>query len=355
MKKLIINERQLSRLVSFIMEDSEKPSEEDIKYKNQKKLNAEIQNEFFSFLNQIQVCDDILFFVGDAKLLDGKGPIMDQKSVKVLTLRAYNVTGDGVKAKVVDVKGRLPFKKDDLYYVKSDAFNLDGDSGYSILYKITKEKNKRGKEIEKYTPQRLSDVLTFDYIDNKNQCEGNLPDIDSLSKNTIKQWFSKMDDMLRQSIYEPGFLGMDNIFFFPLGFKAMDKILAKYGLSIKKDNINYKNKVKFKILTKPSKNNTPLKLGAQILGTIDYKGNIVVNNYYFEIDDGNDIYPDAKIKTNVYSKTKTSKIFLFPMTIEILGFTDYNQTDPNSNKPEKEETPTTKDGEDNIPKDSNTE
>ena len=38
--------------------------------------------------------------------------------------------------------------------------------------------------------------------------------------------------------YKPGFLGMDNFFFFPKGYLAMDEILAKFGLSVNAKNNN---------------------------------------------------------------------------------------------------------------------
>jgi len=331
MKKIKLTENQLTKLLSFIMEVDNQDKKDE---KKKKKLYDEIKNEFVTQLKNAKVCDDIIVYTGED---NGKEWI--KETIKTMTFRVSSIGKDGLLIKLIDAKGGIDLKIGTVYSINiKRAFNLSDNTGFIILDERQKVKDKEGNETYNYLPIKIDNVLTCEIIENKNDCEQDIPDSKIHAEKVAKEWMKSIDKILTSQIYEPGLFGMDNMFFFPKGFKAMDSILSKYGLSVKKNEYDdFKtDTIVFKVIGASEKSTL---LNKEIKGVINYKNDIEVKDYYFEIDNNVELKKGAEIKAKLYTKTKTSSLFRYDVTIQILGFnkvkSDTKKPKNNDNSPEQ--------------------
>jgi len=139
---------------------------------------------------------------------------------------------------------------------------------------------------EKYQGLYLTNVLIFEKEESvfyKSQID-TLPiyqnQIEQTLKNKLgkksKEWTTKANEIVSQMYYKPGLFGMENAFFFGVGYLPLDNILKKYGLSVKEDE--YESKIKITGDAIPPY----LQKGGEYKGTINY------DNYFVKIQSGTD-------------------------------------------------------------------
>ena len=337
-KKILITERQLDRLVSFIIEadnpnnvqsnnaensidngpsdgandgvDNEKKKKEEDK-KNEKIL-EEIKGEFNRGLNGAKPCDDICIWFGD---VDEENKWIFEK-LSILILRVLSIGADGLSLKAIEVKGELPFKEDKIYMIKfNDCFNIENGEAYLRFYLLGNELNPE-EDPNIIKTFNIKKFLSFEVISNKNNCKKPIVNVNDISIKQAKLYKRQVDKILKSMEYTPGLFGMNNIFFLPKGFSAMDDILSKYGLSVNRHNYHEDNVV-FNILEKPKKGG--FEKNAYIKGIIDFEHNIKVGEWLFEVPKDQKISKGQIFNVNVYKVTSKTKVFQYKTKIEILG------------------------------------
>lgn len=324
MKKLIITEEQFGRLVNFLSETNK--NNENVKKERKQRIADELRSEFNETIKSLKVCDDLYILCSK---IDKKEKLVEgSKTIIVLRVTATNKKGIRFKALRVIGQGS-PIEKNKIYDVHySDFFNI-ADDGILLKFYLP---DSDGKFITQ------SDFQIYKAVSNNGDCKRNYSEPTQVAAELNDIWLKSIDKLLQKSEYQKGLFGMNNIFFFPKGFQAMDDILAKYGLKVNK----YKSKgntVEFKILSKPNFQ-AGLKKDAIVKGTIDYKHNIIVNKLYFKVPDDEKIIEGNKLKVSVYSITSKSEKELGYLDILIL------KSEIDSPKIEKE----MKQGEENVKK-----
>lgn len=342
MKKIKLTENQLTNLLSFIMEADNQDKKDE---KKKKKLYDEIKNEFVTQLKNAKVCDDIIIYTGED---DGEKWV--KETIKTMTFRVSSIGKTGLLIKLIDAKGGVNFKIDTVYSIDiTHAFNLSDNTGFLILDERQTTKDKEGNETYNYSPIKIDNVLSCEVIENENNCDQGIPDSKIHAEKVAKEWMKSIDNILKSQIYEPGLFGMNNMFFFPKGFKAMDDILSKYGLSVKKNEYSdiKTDTIIFKVIGASEKSNL---LNKEIKGIINYKNDIEVKDLYFEIDNNTEIKKGAEIKAKLYTKTKTSSLFRYEVTIQILGFSKVKSSEKTAKN--KDNSPEQSRNNDNPPEQS---
>ena len=316
MKKLILTEIQLSGLVSYLLEAD---SEEDIPTKEEQEKNRkileEIRTEFNGSLKKMNSCDDLIILFSEIYKEDEKF-VQDSKSLVVL--RAMGTTKKGIRFKAVRLSGKeTGIIKDNVYdMMYNNSFNITDEGANLKLYLADIKKDKNGKT----PPSKLITVDNFQIykvVKNNGDCKKQTVEPDTTIIELGDVWKKSVDKLLQQVEYQASLFGMNNFFFFPKGFAAMDDILKKYGLSVNKRRRSESDFVLFKVLSKP-KTQSSLKKGGEVEGTIDHKNNIEVGKLYIEVPDGQKIIKGEKFNVKVYSVTKSTKAFMHDSTIEIL-------------------------------------
>jgi len=352
MKKLIVTEQQLDRLVSFILEADLPARQSDItKYgaqsSNQAPDNGEFapyemydektndwskvdpksevgakkleilkqtKETFISVLRTAKECDDITIWFGDVD----KSNKWTAESIGILSLRVLSIGADGIRVKIVHVKdseGKIDATKDKVYAFKfDDCFNITKEGGSIKLYILETAADKEGDKMNFGRNFVIDKFLSFEIISNNGNCKQGLPDYNDITEKMAKRWLAQVDKILKATEYTPGLFGMNNIFFFPKGFAAMDSILAKYGLKV--DKKPTEDKVVFNVLDKSKKGG--IEKNAYVQGIIDFENNIMVGDTLLEVPKGQEIVKGQKFEVSVFRKTSKSKLFLYKTRIEIL-------------------------------------
>lgn len=347
-KKILITERQLDRLVSFIIEadnpnnvqsnnaensidngpsdganddvDNEKKKKEE-EEKN-KKILEEIKGEFNRGLNGAKPCDDITIWFGD---VDEEDKWIFEK-LSILILRVLSIGTDGMSVKSINVEGNLPLKKNEIYMIKfNDCFNIENSGAYLRFYLLGNElKPEEDPNIIKTF--NIRKFLSFEVISNKNNCKKPIVNVNDISIKQAKLYKGQVDKILKSMEYTPGLFGMNNIFFFPKGFSAMDDILSKYGLSVDKHHHYYNDdEVVFKIIGEIKDEN--FKKNTNIKGIINFENNIIVDEWLFEVPKGQKILKGEIFNVNVYELILKTKEFKYKTKIEILDTKRKNDND----------------------------
>lgn len=307
MKKLILTEKQLDRLVSYLFEDD---SDKDKKLK----ILEELRTEFNNALKEMSTCDDLILMFSDEK----------EKNKSIVVLRSMTLYDNGLKLKAIKIFGpQNSIQKNGVYQVHfKDFFNIGGDGAWLKLYFLTETGEEGETEI---TPVGVKDFKIYKIITNSNNCKKDTAAPEKIFAELDDTWKKAVDKLMQRTQYTPGLFGMNNIFFFPKGFAAMDDILKKYGLSVKKKDVG--EKVTFKVLSKP-KTKSILRQGATIEGRIDHKNNIELNKLYLEVSNDGKIEEGAELEVSVYSTTTKSRAFLEKLNIEIIAVKRSNDSNP---------------------------
>jgi hypothetical protein len=212
MKKLILTETQLDYLKMFLLLE-ENGNEDGLK-----EFVKSIKNEFVSNIGKHNIGNYVTFAFGEVEK-DGK---WQSDGLQLITFKILDVEDGGVV--------RLKFVTSEGPKTKIDG--LPEDSVLTLYSKgnfgfhFSKQKPSVGFNVDKdiiKIPNFLSYIITP-----KEEKTTALAAAEKAQSN----WLEKNRAFNKKMIYEPSFLGMDNFFFFPRGYMAMDDILKKFGLNV---------------------------------------------------------------------------------------------------------------------------
>lgn len=213
--------------------------------------------------------------------------MVDEKTQSICSFLIRSINKKTLKCEFIGSKGEYnPFILKDIIYISKKG-NINP---IKKLITVTKKYDDSFKRITLNnflgysTTQDLSDVqinssvlksvISHEFDKLNNQWGKYVEKINNLQKYDISSW-------------EPGLLGMDNIFFHPYGTSAMDDILSKYGIDDKsldnednENNIKEFNKIKFRVIGKEiSLSNVSLKEKGEYVGTIKNDTNEILVKY----------------------------------------------------------------------------
>lgn len=301
MKKLIITESQLKSLKTFLFEA--KKNDEEIQ-----SFIKEIKKEFISTINANSVGDYVTFTFGNVEK-DGNWV---NDSLSILTFKILETgagDGTGVKLEFVTSEGKETTINNSQ---KGNIFMLYPRGTEGIHFR--KQKANVGflpvdGEGKKSKPILIPEFISFIVTSKDEKTNAILA-----AEKAQQKWLEANDKFNKSMQYKPGFLGMDNFFFFPKGYLAMDKTLAKFGLSVH----NNQNRITFKI-----KNNISVKGEKTLASNSNLKG-------YSSLENGQEVY-------TIPSPSGTGGKFIFDITdkhietgsTDIDAFVTYKDADGN--------------------------
>ena len=303
MKRIIITESQAKAIKKYLNEATD-PAEEYAK---------EVEAEFISSLSSIKVGQKLALIFGK----EGDDGAWVESELTIVTFIVSEINEDELILKHIISKGkqttlnRLGDKQRYILPIKG-GFIFNGGNPY---IKIGLEVN--GKR----DFANIQNFLQFEIVDSD-------LDVDSILDSTHAKWEAIRKELMSKSEYEPSWFGMDNFFFYPKGFRVMDKIASKYGADIKDTQ-----SIKFTITgptigvvgKKDSKAIGRLLQGGKYIGSYDSDNNkidIEESNTTFEIkfQEGDKVAPGAeyfvlidiivggKVLTKQESRIKVTKI-----------------------------------------------
>lgn len=220
MKKLILRESQFELLKTFLFEANQANETEE-------KLRAfiqELKKEFINAISNNSAGDFVTFTFGDVEK-DGKW-VSD--SLSILTFKILQTgagDGTGVMIEFVTSHGN-----DTDITEKGSKYMLYPKGVNGIHFRQQKamvgflpvdDEGKTGRVI--LIPEFISFIVT-----SKDEKTNAI----LAAEKAQQKWFEANKKFNKGMVYKPGFLGMDNFFFFPKGSLAIEDTLAKFGLSI---------------------------------------------------------------------------------------------------------------------------
>lgn len=233
MKRLILTESQLKDLQSYLIVEADKNDSRG----ELGEFVKQIKQTFISTITKANVGDFISFVFWLENKEDAEAEITSQS---VSTFQIIEIDGSNLKLKFI-----TPFGKNNI------NFNLNagdmvmlyptGVAGIHFRNQVANigvipidEEGKLGKPI-------IAGNFKFFKITDS----GKKTNAVEVAKEGMDEWRTELKKFNDSMTYKPGFLGMDNFFFFPSGYLAMDKILAKFGLSV---DTTQDTKIKFRVL-----------------------------------------------------------------------------------------------------------
>jgi hypothetical protein len=222
MKKLILTETQIEKLKSHLL------TEDENREGKLKEFVKSIKEEFITSVGKHNIGNYITFAFGDVDK-DGK---WESDGLRLITFRIVDVTEYGaIELEFVTNEG------------PKTALNNVPEDTKIVLY----SKGTKGFHFAKQTPSVGFDIGEdliiipnfIAYIITEKETKTTAIEA---SKKAQEKWMVANEKFNKAMVYEPSFLGMDNFFFFPKGYMAMDKVLDKFGLSVSEVN-----RVKIKI------------------------------------------------------------------------------------------------------------
>lgn len=328
-KKIIITEEQLKSLVSYIKEaDEEVEDDSTVEPEGEDKTRQileEIQGEFIRNLSDAQIFDDIAFAFGD---VDEEGVII-KDSLKTVVLRVLSKGSLGVRAKLMNSSG-IHFPKPTAGGEEEGAATVDDNVIILVdknSFRIVKEKddyvgqiglkmvtgNKENGDEIYGSPHVFNDFLYTEKIPNGGDENSPIQNEEELKANveTKIPSFDKIDKTLTNTEFSPALFGMDNIFFYPKGFAAMDNILSKYGTSVNRgEKAKY---ISFSIIT--GLKDTSLKTGIDVkkaeIETLGGTTKFRIKDNVLELPEDAELKDGEKIDVKVYGTDRKGKTSLF--------------------------------------------
>lgn len=233
-------------------------------------LNALINNEFTQALASLKLGDFIHLTFG--KLNDEEEIEMD--TVSIATLVVKDIEQDKIKTKFIGGKGQyLPFENNQIVNIFKNN-SIDPVKGF-IQVSVNE-----GDEEKKVN---LPNFLGFTESDSLEGGQLGANDLEKIISSNAESLTANWDNFKGKAIgvknWEPGFLGMDNIFFFPTGFLAADDILNKYGLSADSGMVKDFRRIRVKIIGQDMLvGEYGLKKGSEHVGKINLKNQILIRD-----------------------------------------------------------------------------
>lgn len=285
-KKIRLKEGQVKNLISRLVTemdfittttaDVEMPDDTKTIEKTEKRTNIlkEIKQEFINdLMYDAKPCDDIKFYFGE---VDEETDEWIPNKIFCLVFRVVSSDKTNLQLKLIKVFGKpKPSLKTgeafNLYF--QNTFNLKKEGAYIKLFHQP-DINDNSTVI----PVAIDDFLLYELIDNKSDCKAETEKAENFEEKSRKWrgWATKRFPEVMKSLakteYTPGLFGMDNIFFFPRGFKAMDDIFRKYNMYVKdlSDTDEDTDKIKFNIVRlEKNVGDTDIKVGATLMGRLN--------------------------------------------------------------------------------------
>lgn len=218
MKKLIITESQYNYLKQRIDE----ASNDDSKMRD---FVTEIKKSFLGTLSSSKIGDFVTF---DFCNISEDGT-WDKSTLSMITFKIIGKDNYAVKLEFVTSEGKET-------HINSHgkgsnpnvgvSFDVSKKSPTVVFIPISKDgTGGEGKPIS------IPNFTSFIITDKKTKTNSI-----KASEEAHNKWMEANQKFNNSMNYEPGLLGMDNFFFFPKGYLAMDDILRKFGLSAKNND-----------------------------------------------------------------------------------------------------------------------
>ena len=189
----------------------------------------EANNSLHDLINQEYAMEIANVGVGDfVHLTFGKldeNDEIEEDTKTIATLVVKEVDKDYLTTTFLGAKGAFnPFEKDQTVFIpKRNA--IDPIKGFINVNKLEGDKTK-SINIPNFLGFMFNKTLEGGQLDPE--------ELETMIKTTSDVVDTKWDNFKGRAVgvktWEPGFLGMDNAFFFPTGFMAADDILSKYGI-----------------------------------------------------------------------------------------------------------------------------
>jgi len=245
MKKIIIRESQFIKLKKIISEN---------KTIDLKEFYKEVQNQFNDVISHLNIGDNLIF--GSAEIERTKNGYKP-KNFNVYTFIVTNLSNNQVTLHYVNTGQKKTQFGQTKYYLTPNSFRFKNEKPVVIL----KDENGKPREIDDFVSVESYDmqsVLNLDPDDellkkvlndiDKNVDQEKAADEERKLQNELerkskenankfeeegfKKWLENVKHLRDEIIFKPGFLGMNNYFFYPTGIVAMNDILKKYGLGV---------------------------------------------------------------------------------------------------------------------------
>ena len=260
MKRLIVTESQLENLQTYLISEATDKDRGAVG-----EFVKEVKQKFVSTITNASVGDFVEFIFGLVDEANKWVPTSISKSV----FEIMELDGENVKLKFVAEGGNennlnRQAKIGDTFmlYPKGTVGIHFRNRAANVGFIPIIDDGKLGKL---GTPIVIGEFITFIISPG-----GVKTNPEKLAEKAEGQWSEEIEKFNKTMYFEPGMFGMDNFFFFPKGYAAMDKILSKYGLGVgRSDN----TKVRFMVLDSdiiggPEK----LNKNAKYLGVMDKDG-----------------------------------------------------------------------------------
>jgi hypothetical protein len=233
MKRLILTESQLENLQNYLIVEADKNDGIDALNEFVK----QIKQTFINTITKHRVGDFISFVFW---LENNEDPDAEVTSQSVSTFQIMEIDGSNLKLKFV-----TDFRQNNINNnLNSGDVVMLYPSGVSGIHFRNQTANLGVIPVDEEgnlgKPIVVGNFKFFKITDS-----GTKTNAVEVAKEGMDEWRTEIKKFNDSMTYKPGFLGMDNFFFFPSGYLAMDKILHKFGLNVD-DNI--KDKIKFKVL-----------------------------------------------------------------------------------------------------------
>lgn len=238
MKKLIITETQEKYLKSYLFEldnsKTVKPNQSDEELRN---FIKEVRDAFNSSISNADISDFITFIFG----VPDKDNNWPKETTSEIVMKITSVENNIVNLDFVVAEGKNIgwdiYKQGDkfrLYLKTATGFNFYKQKTCVTFSKV--DENNKDEYI------RVCDFLAYQVTDGDIKTNAF-----KVAEEAHNKWLENNQKFIKSMIYEPSFLGMDNFFFFPTGYLAMDKTLAKFGLHVDKHLATYNKQIKIRI------------------------------------------------------------------------------------------------------------
>jgi len=210
-----------------INKDKEKKSESE-RLESEKRMLKDMTRTFTNQLENIKPYDFIIVYFGNT---DKNGVLYN---ITHLIIKVEAKGKDGSSGTVVAttnknilslVNKKVSLNNDVLFTIKESLiyFNI-----------VELSKNKDGEyNMDMTLP--IKDVVSISIKENKDP-NGIPPNPTEGIKEMQDKYTKAIKNFLRDNYFKPGFLNMDNFFFFPTGKKVVEDIFHKYGIHIKRNH-----------------------------------------------------------------------------------------------------------------------
>lgn len=219
-----------------------------------------------------------------------------------------------------------PNDKDATKYYKMISNSISKIKFTNIIKRLTDDLNSKGKgpiSNENVIEERVKDVVNDEVSKTKKDDNQNVTqELEDIKSNIDSEYTEISDKILKSMIFEPGWLGMDNAFFYPTGMIVMDSILKKYGLNIQ--NTEYGDKEEEE---ETGVKRVKFRLKPYAKEIVDLDGNVLISNESQNID--GELNFDSRILTHKFNQEKHDVVVNFKLTgNKAIGegtyFTSYN-------------------------------